>query len=200
MDFDLRFGDVADAEAIADMMLKADHDLFRYMLDGIAPGSTLEDLLLMAILDETSPFVFSNALILWRERQPIALAHAFPGSSIHLGDGFFGTLRPEHQRELKDILGPITPECLYLKTLYVTPEARGHRLGAFLLQSVSTIAQQEKLPFVSVHVWEGNESAIGLFESAGFNREHCLALPQIKNEYDSSHLLYLKLPVDLKTT
>lgn len=199
MDLDLRFGEVADAETIAKVMVEADHDLFRYMLDGIAPGSKMEDLLLMGILDETSPFVFSNALILWRDHQPLALALAFPGSSIHLDDGFFATLRPEHQGELKQIMSPITAECLYLKTLFVAPEARGQGLGAFLLQSVCTIAQQEKLPYVSLHVWEGNEHARRLFEHAGFNRDHHLALPQVANQFESENLVYLKLPVDLAT-
>ncbi len=197
MDIDLRFGEVADAETIAKTMVEADRDLFRYMLDGIAPGSQLEDLLLMGILDETSPFFFSNSLILWRDQAPLAMALAFPGSNIHLDDGFFATLRPEHQGELKQIMSPITAECLYVKTLYVAPEARGQGLGAFLLQSVTTIAQQEKLPYVSVHVWEGNEHAMRLLEHAGFNRDHELALPQVDQTYSSKQLVYLKRPVDL---
>lgn len=61
----------------------------------------------------------------------------------------------------------------YIKRVIVHPNYRQHGLGRTLLQYLIAYAQNElHLTGLDLHVWEGNKSAIKLYESLGFNLQH----------------------------
>lgn len=61
----------------------------------------------------------------------------------------------------------------YIKRVVVHPDFRVHGLARQLLQHVIAYAQNElHLAALDLHVWEGNQPAVGLYESLGFNLQH----------------------------
>ena len=61
----------------------------------------------------------------------------------------------------------------YIKRVVVHPDYRQHGLARRLLQHVIEYAQREAhLDAIDLHVWEGNLSAIRLYEQLGFSLQH----------------------------
>jgi ribosomal protein S18 acetylase RimI-like enzyme len=61
----------------------------------------------------------------------------------------------------------------YIKRVIVHPDFRGKGLAKQMLQHIIKFADTEqKLEAVDLHVWEGNLSAIHLYESLGFALQH----------------------------
>jgi ribosomal protein S18 acetylase RimI-like enzyme len=61
----------------------------------------------------------------------------------------------------------------YVKRVVVHPDYRGRGLARQLMQHIIDFAHTErKLAAIDLHVWEGNHSAIHLYESLGFSLKH----------------------------
>lgn len=103
---------------------------------------------------------------------------------------YFGSIDPStHERTLiflLDIQGMIagkaelmipaeeeTNRVGYIKRVIVHPDIRGHGLAKSLLTHILAFARTEqKLQAIDLHVWEGNVSAIRLYELLGFELKH----------------------------
>jgi ribosomal protein S18 acetylase RimI-like enzyme len=61
----------------------------------------------------------------------------------------------------------------YIKRVIVHPDFRVHGLARQLLQRVLTYAHDElHLAALDLHVWEGNQPAVRLYQSLGFELQH----------------------------
>jgi ribosomal protein S18 acetylase RimI-like enzyme len=61
----------------------------------------------------------------------------------------------------------------YIKRVIVLPAYRRYGLARQLLQHLITYARDElRLASLDLHVWEGNQPAVRLYESLGFNIQH----------------------------
>jgi ribosomal protein S18 acetylase RimI-like enzyme len=61
----------------------------------------------------------------------------------------------------------------YIKRVVVHPDFRVHGLARQLLQRVLTYAHDElHLAALDLHVWEGNQPAVRLYQSLGFELQH----------------------------
>lgn len=61
----------------------------------------------------------------------------------------------------------------YIKRVVVHPDLRAHGLARQLLQRVIAYAHDElHLAALDLHVWEGNQPAVRLYEALGFNLQH----------------------------
>ena len=61
----------------------------------------------------------------------------------------------------------------YIKRVIVHPNFRSKGLATLLMQHIINFAHTEqKLNAIDLHVWEGNQSAIHLYESLGFALQH----------------------------
>lgn len=61
----------------------------------------------------------------------------------------------------------------YVKRVIVHPKHRGKGLARLLMQHIIDFARTERhLASIDLHVWEGNSSAIHLYESLGFALQH----------------------------
>jgi GNAT superfamily N-acetyltransferase len=61
----------------------------------------------------------------------------------------------------------------YIKRVVVHPDFRGQGIARQLLQHIITFAHSElHLQAIDLHVWEGNSSAIKLYETLGFQFQH----------------------------
>jgi ribosomal protein S18 acetylase RimI-like enzyme len=61
----------------------------------------------------------------------------------------------------------------YVKRVIVHPDARGQGLARQLFQHIIEFARSEHYAdLIDLHVWDGNQSAIRLYESMGFQLQH----------------------------
>jgi len=61
----------------------------------------------------------------------------------------------------------------YVKRVIVHPDYRGRGLARTLMQHIIDFSQTERnLEAIDLHVWDGNHSAIHLYESLGFSLQH----------------------------
>lgn len=61
----------------------------------------------------------------------------------------------------------------YIKRVIVHPDFRSHGLARQLLQHVIAYARNElHLAALDLHVWEGNQPAVRLYQLLGFNLQH----------------------------
>lgn len=61
----------------------------------------------------------------------------------------------------------------YIKRVVVHPDFRAHGLARRLLQHVIAYAHDElRLAALDLHVWEGNQPAVRLYEALGFKVQH----------------------------
>ncbi|MBE3559924.1 MAG: GNAT family N-acetyltransferase [Ktedonobacteraceae bacterium] len=61
----------------------------------------------------------------------------------------------------------------YIKRVVVHPDFRGRGLAKQLIQHIIRYAREvQQLEAVDLHVWEGNQAAIRLYESLGFQLQH----------------------------
>jgi ribosomal protein S18 acetylase RimI-like enzyme len=61
----------------------------------------------------------------------------------------------------------------YIKRVIVHPDWRGQGIARHLLNHTTTFARQElQLGGLDLHVWEGNQGAIRLYQDLGFQMQH----------------------------
>ncbi len=61
----------------------------------------------------------------------------------------------------------------YVKRVIIHPQYRKHGLARLLMQHIITYARHElHLSAIDLHVWEGNQPAIRLYETLGFELQH----------------------------
>jgi ribosomal protein S18 acetylase RimI-like enzyme len=61
----------------------------------------------------------------------------------------------------------------YVKRVIVHPDFRGKGLAKLMLQHIVNFARSEHIVHaIDLHVWEGNHSAIRLYEKLGFKLQH----------------------------
>lgn len=65
------------------------------------------------------------------------------------------------------------PTVGYVKRVIVHPDFRGKGLAKLIIQHIINFARSEQLAHaIDLHVWEGNHSAIRLYEKLGFKLQH----------------------------
>lgn len=62
-----------------------------------------------------------------------------------------------------------------LQALWVDPDLRGRGLGRTVVHAAAMLARQRRMPSMYLQVPEGNDVAIGLYESEGFRTHHAYA-------------------------
>jgi ribosomal protein S18 acetylase RimI-like enzyme len=60
----------------------------------------------------------------------------------------------------------------YIKRVVVHPAFRGKHIARILIEYICHRASEYGVRYLDLHVWEGNQSAIRLYESLGFNLRH----------------------------
>jgi ribosomal protein S18 acetylase RimI-like enzyme len=60
----------------------------------------------------------------------------------------------------------------YVKRVVVHPDWRGAHIARYLLTHIASLALEYQVAHLDLHVWEGNTSAIRLYDSLGFQLMH----------------------------
>lgn len=61
----------------------------------------------------------------------------------------------------------------YIKRVIVHPDSRGQGIARYLLNYSTCFAKQElRLASLDLHVWDGNQGAIRLYQDLGFQLQH----------------------------
>jgi len=75
--------------------------------------------------------------------------------------------------ELMTSLADTSNSIGYIKRVVVHPNFRGKGLATLLMQHIINFAYTEQnLKTIDLHVWEGNQPAIHLYEALGFEFQH----------------------------
>ncbi len=156
----------ADSNEIAELINMASEGFMDFLLHDLIPNVTPTQMLTHQIQDESSEFYFGNAIIAAQEEKILGLMHSFHASMWHKPDS---ELIPEDRiKHLEKFFDTPIPESLYLFTLATKSEARRQGIGSHFLTLVKDKARKMNLSKITLHVWKDNESAIHLYEKAGF--------------------------------
>ncbi|HLO76422.1 MAG TPA: GNAT family N-acetyltransferase [Magnetospirillum sp.] len=168
MDFDLRFGQEADAPLIADLVIEAGAGLFESMLDGIVPGVDARHFVRMAINGEDSPLRFDNAILAEVDGKVAGMALGYPSSEYGLHPLLKSLLPNRRLKPLAELFASKVPDSWYLNSLVVLEHARGKGLGRLLVQFCADLATEEGLSSMSLHAWADNDAALRVYRGLGF--------------------------------
>ncbi|NQW09165.1 MAG: GNAT family N-acetyltransferase [Alphaproteobacteria bacterium] len=160
----LRSAAVADAPAIARLFLIASDGLAAYIWQRVAtPGQSLEDAGAARYARTGVAFSFENCLVVERNGEVVAMAHAFPMDAPS----------PGAEAETDPVLRPYAEledyGSFYLAGLAVDEPMRGWGIGTRLLNAVISRARGRGLRRVSLICFDGNRDAMRLYTRRGFH-------------------------------
>lgn len=163
-----RGGEVDDCVDIARLMCRAGGGLMEFMLEGIVPNCSPEDLLQLAIADPDAPINYENAFVGVDDDQVVALLLCYPSAEFGLSDVLESSVPVERLGHLQEFFSTPLPESLYVNSVAVDGDHGGQGIGATLMDIADELAGARQISTLSLHVWADNATAIGLYEKCGY--------------------------------
>ena len=175
---DLRLGTAGDTRFVAEQMLRASGGLFEQLLDDIMPGIGAEPLLglALAINQADSAFGCDNAIVAERDSHRCGMALCFPASDYRLPEAVTAIVPSQRLARIEALIDSCPRDSFYLHSLAVLPRAERTGVARRLIHAVAELAAAQGLLRISLHVWQGNEAAVGLYRSLGFKTGRALAI------------------------
>lgn len=155
-----------DAEPVADLTLEACGDTLRFVLDELAPGVRVRDLLLQMIRSPQECCSYRNSVVAVLDGIVVGVANAFPTDRLIQETANVAlTSREIHlqtRTELQDWGSYL------LNNIAVHASFRRMGTGLRLIEHVVEQAREEGFDRLSLHVWYANVGARALYRAAGF--------------------------------
>jgi len=162
----LRPAQPEDASQAAQLMIESGNGVYEFLFEGLVPEGALAQALERVISADEGPYSWKNYLVAEREGHLAGFANAFPARLIRNQNP--GPIPPERWDHFAPIKETMDWESFYLSNIAVFPIDRGHGVGQALLKGVLAKARQLDFQDVTLHFWEGNDSAHKLYERHGF--------------------------------
>lgn len=155
-----------DASQIAPLMIIAGRGFYEFLFEGLELGCSLEQMITRLVSADKGPYGFQNHMIAERCGHLAGFVNAFPARLIR--DQGRGPIPPERWDHIAPLNEVMDWESFFLSGIAVLPDDRGHGVAQALLESVFTKARQLGFQNVTLHVLEGNDRALRLYERSGF--------------------------------
>jgi ribosomal protein S18 acetylase RimI-like enzyme len=156
-----------DKRFIAQAMVEASGGICDYLLKDKLAKLSPEQLLSFEVARSQSPFSYNNCLLLKQGDKPVGLICAYPA------EDFVKQLKSMNLSEKTDAIETFyrvqfPKNCLYIDTVFISPEFRGQGLAKCLLLAVKSFLSAADYHQLALYVWEDNLRAIALYQSFGF--------------------------------
>lgn len=168
MEFDVRFGEADDIDIITRFILEAGSGLFDYLLDGVVPGSTTEDLIKFAVADPDNVLNFNNALLAFAGSEPAGMILSYPSADYGIPAAVDAMVPAERLDRVREIFTNVVPDSWYINSLTVAEVARGQGLARLLIDLSADLAVEKGLNSLCLHAWADNKRALKVYRNCGF--------------------------------
>lgn len=135
-------------------------------------GQTLDDFrntMERLVKMECSQYSYRNSLVAVDDDKVVGVCVSYDGASLHqLRQAFIDAAKEDFNRDFSGIEDETQAGELYLDSLAVLPEYRGHGIASALLKATINKAKAMGLPAAGLLVDNGNPNAERLYRSIGF--------------------------------
>lgn len=172
----LRHAHPDDAPAIAPLLVMAGGGSYEFMLDGLVPGMSTEELLLPGLAGTAGSFSHRHIVVAAAADGTVTgIAHAYPTDWMRKADR--SLIPPDRLEHLASFDALQDWGTLFLSALAVAPAWRRQGIAARLLENTVERAADGGFPGLSLHVWADNKPARRLYARHGFQERGRAAIP-----------------------
>lgn len=168
MTISYRYATADDVDKIAELTVIAAGGISEFMLDGLFPKTSAQELLKLAILNEKNPMYYANTLVAEQEGGVIAATNFYPAKEHGVPALMKAFIPPERINHMKNFYESRVDNSLYVHTMSVLPEYRHTSAAMDLMKALKKIAFEKKLKFLSAHVWADNKPVVMALKLAQF--------------------------------
>lgn len=165
-----------DAPAIAPLVLMAGGGSYEFLLDGLVPGMSTQELLIPGLAGTAGSFSHRHVIVAEMADGTVAgIAHTYP---THWMRGADRTLIPPDRLDHLAAFDALQEwDTLFLSALAVDPAWRRRGIAGQLLETAVERASVGGFPGLSLHVWADNGPARHLYARHGFVERGRAAIP-----------------------
>ena len=178
-----------DARAIAELFRMSSDGVADYIWDGLKdeyPGLEPLDIGAQRYAREDMEFSYQNCLIAETDGRTAGMLHGYVMESD-------GNPPPDMDPVIRPYAELEVPGSYYLSGIAVYPEFQGRGIGTRFLEAAEGKARILGCPSLSLIVFEGNESALRLYERVGFTETDRRAIvPHEMLHHEGNALLMVK--------
>lgn len=165
-DLIVRGAQADDAPDLARLIDIAGGGVYEFLLDGLVPGLTAEEMLVPGLAGTSGSFSHRHSAVAVLAGVTVGVAHAYPVDWIKTED--YSGLPPDRMAHLADFSATQDWGSYFLSALAVDPALRRRGIARRLLAWVYGRARSGGFDRVTLHVWADNESARSLYAEEGF--------------------------------
>ncbi|MCG8492607.1 MAG: GNAT family N-acetyltransferase [Sneathiellales bacterium] len=166
-----------------------------FLLDGIVPDVTADQLLAVTLTETQSPLSYSNTVVLDEDNEVkgVMLGYSLKDFSISGEMKMF-----VEQNRVDHVRGLYTqkiPNSYYIHALSVDDSVQGRGGGKALIEIAKDIALDQGFDNLSLHVWQDNLQALSLYKAVGFEEISLIPIERHKLLPHDGGMLLLKFPL-----
>ncbi len=159
-----------DAKMIAELSLVAGGGVVEYLLTGLMPGFSVQQMMQFRFGGDELPFSYLCCSVAEIDGEIAGISNAYSSDYNKIPSSsekdFIPTDRINYL--LKPLYKNIIPNSYYLNSIAIFEKFRGKKIGSALLNHVANEAKQKNFNSVILHAWTDNTKAIKLYEREGY--------------------------------
>ncbi|MBQ9536243.1 MAG: GNAT family N-acetyltransferase [Desulfovibrionaceae bacterium] len=178
-EFTFRQGEAQDAPFLSKCITQVSGGVVEALLGELLPNIAAQDLLLTVVQDASSHYSYQNCILACMGPTPKGLLFAYPAEAQVIPPLLSAMVPKARITPFVDILTAAVPESLYINTLWVAEELRGHGLAKALLNFAKSWAQSLNLTSLSLFVLQENVRAKAFYLREGFKKVRSVQVPEV---------------------
>ena len=181
-----------DAPVLAQKIREVSPDVVDTLLKGLLPGIGVENILSMALRDESSHYSFRNCVLSEVDGALAGLLFAYPAELQGIPNLMEHMVPSSRLEPLRELLTISEPGSLYVNTLWVAEDFRGQGMADALIEYARFWAGSLECSAVSLFCWRDNARAVSFYRRQGFRPvRELVAKPPLTEKHDRGDLYVL---------
>ncbi len=191
MSITIRNARMDDVTAIVPFIKMASGGISELLLEDMIAGVSADELIEMALLDETAPFYYHNVIVAESDGTLIAAVNFYEAEKHCLPDIMKALISKDKLDLVKAYLQNHIENSMYIHTLAVDSAYRYSSVGLDLCKRVERHAKRKNKRCVSAHVFQANTLVFNGLMCAGFKVVERIPIPKDPKLYYQSDMLLM---------